>query len=360
MKDKITSRQFMLLLFSFLCANTLMKGYSPHGKTAGFLSILAAVPIGLFYAFVIFRLGRLYPQKDFFEITEAVFCRWIKHIFAFILTAFCILDIASICAYLISFVRSLSVSRGLWVPFIILLFCTLIFFALSQGRTVGAFMQIGVPLLSLLFLLCIIFSLAYADFQKVTPFFENGADGFLRSFAYFSLLPFSTTVFLFPYTKESEPLRKRNYFIPTILAGLLLAAFYLLNPLLLGKQTIEILNFPSYMALSVLDIDGFFQRIEIFLFGAFILCDAIRLGAGVRFCADGIKNLIKAPRVYITVPVTLLVITLGVTCFSDPDEILNISNFDLAVPFLALFLIPITVWVGAEAKNYAIAKGRKL
>ncbi len=359
--NKITSRQVMLLSFAFLCANTLMKGYSVHAGTGGWLALLIALVFGLFSCLLIYRLTRLYPALGFFDILKSLFGKVISKTVAFLFGIFCILDGAVIAAYMISFVRSLSVNEALSIPFIGLLFAACIFFALSKSGTVGRFSQITVPLISILFLMCLIFAFFCEDFQNIRPFFENGTEEFLRATAFFCLTPFCGFIFLFPYLKDSEPLRKRNFLIPTICAGVLLCASYALNATILGSETISRMNYPAYMALSVLNASSFFQRIEIFLFAAFILCDAIRLGIGLRFCSEalGFAFPVKWSKFY-CIPAIITTILLALTVFRETDDILTVSNADLIVFGLLLFLVPFITWVCAEIKRLFIAKGKNL
>lgn len=359
--NKITTRQMMLLTFAFLCANTLMKGYSIHAGTGGWIALLIATGFGLAFSLMIYRLTRIYPNSGFFEILNKLFGKVISKVLAFIYGAFCILDGAVVASYMISFVRQLSINETLSIPFMVLLFFACITFALSKTDTVGRFSQLSVPLIGALFLLCFVFSFFCEDFQNIRPFFKNGAGQFLKATAYFSLSPFCAFVFLFPYLKDCRFLKKRNLLIPTLVSGAVLCASYALNALILGSNTISRMNYPSYMALSVLNISSFFQRIEIFLFTAFILCDAIRLGIGLKFCADSLSYAFPCKwGKYYCVPAMFTTIILAVTVFRETDEILTVSGADLLVFGLLLFLVPFAAWVTAEIKRLFIAKRNKL
>ena len=174
-------------------------------------------------------------------------------------------------------------------------------------------------------------------------------------------MPFCTFILLFPYLKESEPLKKRNFLVPTLFSGALLCASYALNAMILGSNTIAKMNYPSYMALSVLNVSSFFQRIEIFLFAAFILCDAIRLGIELRFCAEAVNFAFPVKwGKYYCVPAMVTLILLALTVFQETDEILTVSDIDLAVFSILLFAIPFITWISAEIKRLLIAKGKNL
>ena len=359
--NKISSRQMMLLTFAFLCANTLMKGYSVHAGTGGWIALGIGAVWGLFFCLIIYRLQKIHPETGFFEIQNRLFGSVISRIFASFYGFFCILDGAVIASYMISFVRQLSQNGSLSIPFMLLLFTVCVIFALSKPSSAGRFAQITVPIIGALFVLCLILSFFCENFQDIRPFFENGKGEFLRATAYFALSPYSAFVLLFPYLKNCEPLKKRNFLIPVAASGLLLCLSYALNALILGSATISRMNYPSYMALSVLNISGFFQRIEIFLFAAFIMCDAIRLGISLKFCTDSFSFAFpfKYSR-FLCIPAMAALIALAATVFRETDEILTVSDADLLVFAVLLFAIPFITWICTEIKRLRIAKKQKL
>lgn len=347
--NKITSRQLMLLTFIFLLSNTLMQGYSRISGTGGFITLLIGGIVGIINCLLIARAIKLYPDMGFFEFLEAVTGKAVSRIIALITALYGLFLSVSYSGYMMYFVESKESSEGIFYPFVILLALCVFLIALSKYKTVGRFTGLCAPIIILMLMLCCLTAILKPGEQELNFVID---ESFFKGALYYALIPFSSYFFIAPYIFACQGTRRKTLIIPTIISALLLAWGQYFNCKMLGYATIDKADFPAYLALSVLDISPFFQRIEIIIFVVFILCEVIRVGICGGFFVYAMEFVLnkKLKPIY-SAFFTLTVTVLALKFRKNIDSFLTPSSFEYILAVIILGVMPTAVIVVSILKK---------
>jgi spore germination protein KB len=221
-------------------------------------------------------------------------------------------------------------------------------------EVLGRFSQLVIIILASIIIIVTILNMKDADFDNLRPFLYNGTGPVFKSaFSVFSF-PFAETVLfmaVFNFMKKRNNSYRVYYFALAIGAFLILLS-NVRNLLVLGADLIDQVYFPSYTAVSLINIGEFLQRIEVtvavvLLFGGFVKISVCLLAA-VR----GIDYLFKIGNYrQIVAPVGLLMMI--TSCFIY-QNIMEMEEFAAKVykyyAFPFQVILPVIIWIGAEIK----------
>ena len=209
----------------------------------------------------------------------------------------------------------------------------------------------------------ILLSLLAVDYGNFPlPVFADGLGTVLNgSWMVFSM-SFCETVILLPLVRSGreKKLRTSGFLRGGAAAVLLLALIFLRNLLALGSETAGRLFFRSFAAVRVVSFGAFFQRLEIFVSLAYLLCDLFELTACIRCIVGAADALSKRPVHRAAVlPVGLILFTGALLFASDEQKITAMIQVDrLAAPAAAI-LLPLAVWLGMAVKSGKHGKVRR-
>jgi spore germination protein KB len=175
--------------------------------------------------------------------------------------------------------------------------------------------------------------------------------------------PFAETVLFLPVLGN---LRKKSNPYKVYLTGLLLAGFMMLVSQIcyiavLGTTNYSILMFQTYIAVRLINIGNFLQRIEIlisvlFMLGGFIKC-CVCLYAAVK----GIAMVFNIDDYHkIVAPFGLLMSLFSIIIYSSSMEMIDwIKVYGYyAIPFQ--IILPVIIWITAEVKHRSTGKNERL
>ncbi len=351
MKEKITSRQLMLLVFIFLISNCLMQGYNEYAKSDSFIAVIIGGLSGILNCFMIYRLTVLFPEMGLYEILSKALGKTAAFIIMTVYSIAALFTGAGYIKYMLDFVRVFSLDTDILLPFTIMITLVVIYFSKQTAAGIGRFIQLIFPVIGILLL--VIFAVgAFGISYSPLPLFKNGADDFMLGALDFCLMPYGTLFLLFPFFKSCEGLRKRTLMIPTALSALILSAAFILTVMILGYPTVEMMRFPSYMALSAVHISRFFERIEIAGFVVFIICHIVKTGAAGIFFTSFVKTKGWGSSIIFAFSVSL-------GAFIIPFDKINPICERAIYPVLFLIL-PVFIYFFAEIKQCIIAKRNKI
>lgn len=136
------------------------------------------------------------------------------------------------------------------------------------------------------------------------------------------------------------------------IGGTIVAFLAARNMMVLGSETAAAVYFPSYAAISRVNIGNFLQRLEISVTIVFLLSGFIKISICLLAATKGITKLLgfKDYRFFVT-PVGLLMVNLAYLVYDSIMEMFEWA-FDVypyyAIPFQVI--LPLIIFIAAELK----------
>ncbi len=345
----------MLLIFIFLISNSLMEGYDRYAKGDSFLAVLISGAIGILICLAIYRLTVLFPGMGFYDILCNLFPKWLAFMSTGIYALICLYLGSGYIAYIGEFVRTSSLDGDMLLPFGIMILLVVIYFARAIPADTGRFIQFILPAIVIMLLIILGVGITGASYSPF-PLLKNGRADFFKGVLNYCLMPYGSIILLFPFFKYGEGIRKRTLIIPTALSAIILSAAFLFTVMILGHPTVEMMKFPSYMALSAVNISRFFERIEIAGFIVFVICHIIKIGiCGVFF----VSTFSRGKRAKTNIAAIIFGLSAFVCALTVPFNITDGFCERIIYPIFFMIL-PIFIYFFAEIKHWIIAKRNKM
>ena len=352
-KETITEKQSILLIVVFTIGSSLVIGIGKGAKNeewiATILGFLMVAPMLLLYS----RIQSLFAGKNLFEIVNLSLGKVAGSFICVLYIIYALFLGAAVARNFGEFVTIMSLTHTpIIVPLLALGFVCI--FAVKMGVEV-----IGrtVVFLSVIIILTIIFvqllTIPEFDPNKLKPFFSNGLNPLLKGGYSAFVVPFAESVLflgvLSPFNTKRSPYKV--FFTGISLSTLIFVVVIIRNTGILGNM-LDTFYFPSYEAISMVNIGDFLQRVEvtvtiIFMCGIFIKCTICLL-----FTCKGIRNLFNLSDYRSVAVQTGLIMTYFSLIMIDSSMEMHYVAFEIypyfAIPFQ--ILMPIVIWIFAEFK----------
>lgn len=352
-KELISMRQAFCIIALFICGSSVVMGGNSEAGQDSWISLLLAflgvVPMLLFYA----RIIRLYPDKNLFEIFEALFGKIFSKFFIAMMSWYALHLCALVVVNFSQFIEIMDLPETPQLPLMIVMLAVTAFLAASGIETLGKWSIIVLPLVCVIVALTIIMSLKQMDFSNILPVMENDfskiASGSLKLFSF----PFAESVLFLGLAgsikKQTNPYKLFVY--AAAFAALLLLVILLRNIELLGPAIMKIEYFPSYIAARIINVGEFLTRIEGGISTNFIILGITKITVCLLVAAKGTAHLFGIPNYRrILIPVALLALSLSAVLFSSAMEMFAFLDTYQYYALLFQVVIPIIVWLFAEIK----------
>ncbi len=362
-KEVISDRQGVNLLVLFIFGSTLVMGTGGQAKNDVWIAILLAIILSIPIMFIYARILCRYPGKDFYDILEDVFGMIFGRVFALIYIWFPFHLGALVLRNMGEFISTVGLQEApKIVPIIVFaLICCL---GVKNGietlaKCSGYFIIIVFFLLILLNLLTV----NIMDTKNLLPIMENGLKPVLQGVFSVITFPFGElVVFLMVFDSlGSSKTIFRVFLIALALGGAFVAFVAARNIMVLGTDTSGIVYFPSYTAVSRVNVGNFLQRLEISVSIVFILSSFIKISICLLAATKGLTKLLgyKDYRFLVT-PVGLLMVNLSYLIYVSIMEMFEWAQ-DIwpyyAFPFQVIFPLFILIAIEIKAKLQNRNKG---
>ncbi|MNB94901.1 Spore germination protein YndE [compost metagenome] len=351
-KEIIPSGQSIAIIVLFLMGGSLFIGNSGASGNASWIAVLIAIalacPLMLLYA----RLQTLLPGKNLYGMLESVFGRFIGGVlsclyigYALYLGAIALRDFGEFSKTIALTATPMLVPMmgvgllGVWA-------------ARSgievMGRSSKFLFIVGVTSLVIVMLL----SIPNLNPHYLKPLLDKGWRGVFIDAGTTFAFPFGEIV-LFLGIFDCLPAKTPAYKVLLggfSIAGLLVLAVSLRNLLVLGPDVISSLYFPSYVAVSRIDIGDFLERIEGSSAFIFVTALLVKISVCIYVASRGIAHLLKLKSYRVVVLQTgLIMIYFADFVYKNIMEMVYFS-FHIykvyALPFQVL--LPVALLAGAE------------
>ncbi len=353
--SKFSFREAVSIFVMYLLGSSLVGAGSLSSSRDFWLSIVVAYAVTLPLALLYGRLMRLSPDKDLYDlqtellgpvfgrVTSLLFTWFAFHLGSMIIrncTEFIQLDSLRLQPQYIT-----AIPIG-----ILAIWCV------TSGRaTLARWAAFMLPLFLTIVLVITLLSTKLWDLRNLLPFLDDGWKPVLRDARNIAAFPFAEAVllpFILHPLKESRKAEKLMVLSFTV--TMLVYVFVMLrNILVLGTQYISMLYYPSYIAISLINIGDFLDRIEVLISTVFVIGAFVKITVCLYAASLGMSKVLSiGDSKSFAAPLGLLMIVLSQFVYQN---IMDTSQFVAhytpyyKIPFCVV--LPVLIWLLAELRR---------
>lgn len=346
-KNTLSGRQLACITAIYIIGSSSVIGNNGMAKKDTWIALLLAaavsVPLILLYA----GLVKLYPGQTMFDMLYIALGKRVGWIVTLLTTAYCFQLGVMVLRDFPEFVHATALQK---TPIVILALLISLVCAYLVKLGVRSFGKAGILFMWIVGIVAILtFFLLISNMRlkHIRPVLATPIPTIALNTAKLLSTPFGETVLLLCLYSNIKPGQSAK---KPFVAGLLLGGGYLLlsilrNILVLGAENFSSLYFPSYSAVSTINIGDFFQRVEVMVAGYLLICDILKVSIAMYATCLGLSKLLKL-REYrvVALPVALLMAAFSVMEFGSIMQYYhwNPRSFLITIPFQ--LLIPLILW----------------
>lgn len=362
-KETISDYQGVTLAILFIFGSTFVIGTGGKAKNdvwiAVLVAILISVPVMLMYA----RILNRYPGKDLFDILVEVFGKFTGKLFSILYIWFSF-HLGSL--VLRNFGEFMSTIGFPETPRIIpiVLYASICAIGVKCGiETLAKCSSYFIIYVFLFLLITAFLVIPNIEIENLLPIMNNGIKPVLQGALSVLFFPFGELVVLMMVSDSLKtPGSAYNVYLKALLiGGLVLVYIVTRNVTVLGAETIETVYFPSYVAISRINVGNFLQRLEISVTIIFIFAGFIKISICMLAAVKGVSKLFGSKDYrFLVNPVALLMINLSYIIYDSIMEMFEWAQ-DIwpyyAFPFQVIF--PLIILIAVEIKARIQKKGEQ-
>lgn len=352
--NKISEVQIISIMILFIIGSTLVTGGCMKAQQNSWISLLIAfilsVPLVIMYS----RIGRRAQQKDIFDLSYLFFGKIggaiITAIFSIYSISLGILVINNFTEYIqvVALPETPKYINAIFIGLTAYLVLKLGIEILGRG---SAFMA---PVVIATIILTTILSVNDIDISNIKPILIWNNKEILSCTFSMITFPFGETVLfisIFP-TVKSKTNPTKLYLIALLISAILLEMVMLRNIMVLGLPLAETLYFPSYSAVSIIDIGTFLSRIEVLVSVNFIVLGLAKVTVCLYVGCKGIAKLFNFSNYKSTLlPTAIIMIVVSGLIFENTIQMFKfIDIYKYYAPVFQM-LIPVVILVILEIKT---------
>ncbi|KGE19511.1 GerAB/ArcD/ProY family transporter [Paenibacillus wynnii] len=351
-KEIVPAGNYISMIILFVFGSTLIMGVTGKSGNSSWITLLLAMALTVPLLITLARLNVLFPGKDLFDMLVAVFGKIGGKIFSCLYIWYALHLGSLVLRNFGEFCRTVALTE---TPMIVpMLFVGLLGISAVKsgievlGRTAKLLLVFSIFVIIIVQLLAI----PLFDFEHLRPVLDPGWGPILNdAFGTFTF-PFAETI-LFLGTFRALPKKGSAYKI--LISGLLIAGLIILfisvrNLLVLGSNALTSLYFPSYVAVSRINVGNFLTRIE--GSSAIVFCTSLFMKVSICLyvASTGMAKVfnLKSYR-SVVLQMGLIMVYIANFIFKDIFEMQHFA-FETyryyALPFQVI--IPLILWIGAE------------
>ncbi len=344
-KETINDKQALIMVTIFIMGSTLIMGVGGVAKQDMWLAIIAAIasaiPVVLMYA----RILSTYPGKDLYDILQIVFGKVVGKIVCILYAWFAFHLGALVLRNYGEFIKTAALPE---TPMLVsmLFLGGLALWAVKAGiEVIGRWSEFFIFILIGFILIIGFLSIPLMKPQNLLPVLYEGVVPVLHGTLAALSFPFAETVvftlvFSSLQTRES-PNKVLVYGI--LLGGLIVVYAALRNVMVLGANYISMLYFPSYHAVSRINVGNFLQRLEISVVVVFTIAGFVKISVCLLAACTGIAKVFSLENHrQIATPIALLMVTLAYIVYKNIMEMM-----EWAFKYWSSYALPFQVFLPA-------------
>lgn len=355
-KEQISKSQAYTLIITFIIGTSLaLVSYSKTNQDtwiAILIAFLLAIPMVIIYG----KILNNNPDKDLYQILEYIFGKILGKVLGSLYT-FYFFHIGAICIRNIT--EFIQVSSFPETPqyFTALFIGILAIYILKCGLEVIARVnKFIMPLLIFIISITLIMVIPKADINNLLPILKDGWMPVIKeSFSDFSF-PFGETVVFLAFLNTVKEKNKSPiiYLIGIFLGSIILLSAVIRNILVLGFPSLSSSTFPSYDAVSLIDIGNFIRGVEIIIAIVITIAGFIKISICLLASCIGVARIFNFyDYKWVSAPLGLLMMSLSLILYDNTMHMIEWSNIYkyYALPFQVIFPVLILFFGKLKGRN---------
>lgn len=354
-KEFISDSQGISLVILFIFGSALVMGTGGQAKNDVWIAILLAIAFSIPVLLLYSRILSKHPGKDLFEILEIVFGKYPGRFFSLAYIWFPFHLGAIVLRNFGEFMNTVGLPETPKIIPIVMYALVCILGVKCGIETLAKCSSHFIIVVFFLITLLTLLSVPNIETEKLFPIMYNGYRPILQgAFSAFSFPFGELVVFMMIFDSLKKPASSYKVFLVSLaVGGFVVLLISTRNLMVLGAETAGAVYFPSYTAISRINIGNFLQRLEISVTTVFILSGFIKISICLLAAAKGVTKLfgLKDYRLLV-LPVGLLMINLSALLY---DSIMEMFEWAQEIwPYYAFpfqVILPLLILVAVEIKS---------
>lgn len=350
--ETISSRNIRSLLILMVLSGSLVNGAFTVMQDTWIAILLMGIlflPVIVMYS----RICSLLPEKNLFEIITSLFGKRTSFLIILLMSLYALMVTALQLRNFTEFTVVISLKNTPPIPILIVLLLPTIYLANQGLQVLGRWSLIICAVITANIGLTILFALPVMDPSHILPVMDHSlVDITTDTFTIGSIAVGETVMAMVILGSLKKGKSPYGVYLPGILIGVALFALVILrNIFILGPDMEQAAKFSTYMAVRIIEVGSFFERIESSISFVYILLGITKMTLFLSGAAMGIAYLLKtADYKKLLLPVGLLVLAVSTIVFHNVFEMYELILLYryCALPFQVL--IPLLIWIRAEMK----------
>ena len=356
-KEQISESQGYILVINFIMGTTLaLVSYSEVEQNTWISMLIAlalATPMVIIYGIIL----NDNPGKDIFQILEFLFGKIIGKIIGFSYTSYffllggiCIRDITEF-IQVTSFPETPQYFTALFIG-------VLAIYILKSGiEVIARVNKLLLPLLLLIISITFVMVIPKTKITNLLPILENGWLPVIKaSFSTFAF-PFGDTVIFLTFLSAVKEKKRAPiiYIRGLYIGGLILFTVIIRNILVLGFPSLSSSTFPSFDAVSLIDIGHFIRGLEVIIAIVITLAGFIKVSICLLASCIGISRLFNfSDYKWVSAPLGLLMMSFSFILYDSTMHLIEWVDIYKYYTFPYQVIFPIIILIFSLLKNRKI------
>lgn len=358
-QEIISDKKAISIIILFLTGSTSIFIAGLDAKKDLWIAIILAIFMILPMTIIFARLHYIFPNKDLFDIIEICFGKFIGKGMIIIFTWYVFYWTADVITNYYLFIRTVSLTNTPKIISIIIL-ALLCAWGIKEGIVVlGGWSEFFLIIVIMSVFFTIALLIPSMDINNIQPVLSNGVKPILKGAYSVFIIPFGQIVaFTMAFTNfKTKKSSYKVYIRGLLIAGIITFIISIMNILVLGIDDATIMYYPSYIAISRMNIGDILQRFEVIITIIFILGGFIKISILLLCTCKGFTKIFSyRDYQFIITPISLLVINLAYFQYDSIQHYFKFAKEIWNMYFLPFQLIlPIIIWITAEIKNRRLA-----
>lgn len=358
-KEQISESQAYTLIISFIIGTSLaLVSYSKAQQNTWIsvvMALILATPMVIIYGTIINDSS----GKDIFQILEFIFGKVIGKIISLLYT-FYFFHLGAICIRnMTEFIQVSSLPETPQYFTALFIGLTAIYILKAGLEVIARINKFIFPVLMLIIGITLVMVIPKAQITNLLPILENGWKPVLSSgFSTFSFPLGETVVFLaILNTVNKEHKSNKIYIKGLYLGGLILFLVVIRNILVLGFPLLAISTFPSYDAVSLIDIGNFIRGIEIVIAIVITIAGFIKVSICLLASCIGVARVFNlGDYKWVSAPLGLLMMSLSFILYDSTMHMIEWIDIYKYYAFPFQVILPIIILISVKIKKRKLNK----
>ncbi|WP_216831773.1 GerAB/ArcD/ProY family transporter [Alkalihalobacterium elongatum] len=321
----------------------------------GWISILFTVPIGLLFAFVLYRLHTLYPSKTIVEMLEQAFGVILGKILSISILSYFFYMVVITAYALFDFIYVIFLPETPKWAFAISFYIVVIY-----GMYLGmeSIARMAEPLLLIIIVTGITISIAgqpEKNYENLFPLFEYGTTPILLGMLLTAAL-FGEFILLMMLRLRKEHSKAKSFLFTNMITVLLITWMFISTSIstlaVFGSEQVKDLQYPAQSLVRVVSI-GFIERIDIYGIATIVVGCVIRMATFQYILNLGIRQwLVKKNKWGIHIGISFFVLLFSLFLIEDQQQFFEVYLQQIypVTAFISVGL-PLVTWLLLEIKQ---------